>query len=178
MMHDVGGKVSLPLPIWVRSEAIFGGESQEYRYQLIRKWNDTLPAILWVMMNPSTAREDVDDPTVAKCRRYSELWGYGTMLIGNVFAYRATDQKRLMQIPDPIGPDNDAHLCAMARRAQLIVFAYGKPHKSLRSRGPQVARMLSVDGTRQLHALQLCADGTPSHPLYLKGNLQPIPWML
>jgi hypothetical protein len=79
-------------------------------------------------------------------------------------------------MPDPVGPENDKYLIKMADRSSLIVFAYGKPHKILRYRGPEVAKLLSRGGSRPLHVLKLCQDGTPSHPLYLKGNLKPVPW--
>ncbi|MEO8737891.1 MAG: DUF1643 domain-containing protein [Edaphobacter sp.] len=124
--------------------------------------------------DPSTANPTADDPTVAKCRRHAEKWGYGTLLVGNTFAYRATDQKRLMSVADPVGPEN-SHLLAMATRSTMIVFAYGKPPRSLQHRGPAVARMLSGGGRRPLHVLKLCGDGTPSHPLYLRGDLTPSP---
>jgi hypothetical protein len=96
--------------------------------------------------------------------------------VGNSCAYRATDQKRLIAVPDPVGPDNDKYLIEMSERAALIVFAYGLPRKSLQYRGPEVATLLSRGETRALHVLKLCKDGTPSHPLYLKGNLKPSLW--
>jgi len=174
--HDPGGKTLIQLPLWVKGSAVFGGANQEYRYELIRVWDKMLPIVLFVMMNPSTADPTADDPTVAKCRRYAEDWGFGTLLVGNTFAYRATDQKALLSVADPIGPRNDHHLAAMAEMASLIVFAYGQPHKSLRARGLQVARRLSKNGKRLVHVLELSQDGTPKHPLYLKGTLKPQPW--
>jgi hypothetical protein len=106
--HDPGGKVLIPLPIWVRGSAVLGGERDEFRYELSRVWNEDLATLLFVMMNPSTAGPDSDDPSVAKCRRYAEGWGFGSLLVGNTFAYRATDKKRLLEIVAPVGPDNDA----------------------------------------------------------------------
>jgi hypothetical protein len=175
--HDPGGKRMIPVPSWVRSSAVFGGRNNQYRYTLVREWDASLPAVLFVMMNPSTADPLFDDPTVAKCRRYAAGWGFGTLLVGNTFAYRSTDQARLVKVRDPIGPDNDNHLLDMATRASLLVFAYGKPHRSLQSRGPIVARLLSRNAAHPLHLLQRCADGTPSHPLYLRGDLKPSLWM-
>ena len=119
--HNPDGKVLLPLPIWVRGAAVFGGANQEYRYELSRTWDDALSTLLFVMMNPSTASPAFDDPTVAKCRRYAEDWGFGTLLVGNTCAYRATSQKRLTEIADPVGPDNNAHLLSMADSATMIV---------------------------------------------------------
>ncbi len=171
--HDPGGKVRLKLASDVVSRAVFGGERHEYRYVLHRVWDAGKPTVLFVLMNPSTADTEVDDPTIAKCQRYARTWGYGAMFIGNTFAYRVTDQKQLLQIADPVGPENDRHILEMAALADLIVLAYGKPHTKLRERGAAVQAMLrNQDHT--LHAFKLCLDGTPSHPLYLPGDLQPV----
>jgi hypothetical protein len=119
----------------------------------------------------------VNDATVAKCQRYAQGWNFDRLLVGNTFAYRATDQKRLLEVADPVGPDNDRHLVEMARRSDRIVFAYGMPHTSLRYRGPEVVRLLEKDGHgAKIYVLKLCADGTPSHPLYLKGDLPGFQW--
>ena len=173
--HDAGGSVRIPLPGHVRGTAVFGGRAKQYRYRLGREWG-AAERVLFVMMNPSTADPKVDDPTVAKCRRFAVKWGYGGMHVGNTFAYRATDQGRLALVKDPIGPENDAHLLAMAADAALIVFAYGKPkHRALRSRGPAVARLFQQRGLR-IHILRLSIDGTPWHPLYLPETLMPAVW--
>ena len=97
-----------------------------------RVWDESLGSVLFVMMNPSTADPYVDDPTVAKCQRYARAWGYGTLWVGNTFAYRATNQKDLMHVADPVGPENDTWLLKMAAEAGMIVLAYGKPHLQLR----------------------------------------------
>ena len=81
-----------------------------------------------------------------------------------------------MEVSDPIGPENNKHLLAMAERADLILLAYGLPHPSLRYRGLQAARMLAEQHARKLHVLELSKDGVPKHPLYLKGTLKPVPW--
>ena len=171
-MHDPGGKVRLVLADDVKSWAEFGGKNNEYRYALRRVWDDTLDSVFFVMMNPSTADPYVDDPTVAKCQRYARAWGYGTLWVGNTFAYRATNQKHLLQVADPVGPENDAWLLKMAAQAGMIVLAFGRPHKNLCQRGRDVAALLHRAG-HELHALKLCNDGTPSHPLYLRGSLKP-----
>jgi hypothetical protein len=171
-MHDPGGKVRLALSADVKSWADFGGDNNEYRYTLKRVWDASLGSVLFVMMNPSTADPYVDDPTVAKCQRYARAWGYGTLFVGNTFAYRATNQKVLLQVADPVGPENDEWLLKMAQQAGRIVLAYGKPHKQLCQRGRDVASLLRRAG-HELYVLKLCNDGTPSHPLYLKGTLRP-----
>jgi hypothetical protein len=175
--HDPGGRVRIALPPDVSGSAIFGGPLSEYRYRLSRTWSDA-PRVLFVMMNPSTADPLADDPTVAKCGRFARRWGFGGLDVGNTFAYRATDQGRLAEIADPIGPDNDRHLIAMAEAAVLVVFAYGRPKlTALHSRGPAVARMLAA--VAEPHVLKLSKCGTfPWHPLYLPETLAPVPWAI
>ena len=173
--HDPGGKVTIQLPAGIEGNAVFGGPKGEYRYSLSRKWSAG-PAVMFVMMNPSTADPCADDPTVAKCRRFATKWGYGSLYVGNTFAYRATHQSSLLNAADPVGPENDTYLLAMANMVEIVVFAYGKPkYTGLRQRGPAVVQLLSATG-KEPHVLRLSKDGTPYHPLYLPENLQPIAW--
>jgi hypothetical protein len=178
--HDPGGKVRIPLKRGVTGSAVFGGKANEYRYRLNRSWDCSKPVALFVLMNPSTADPAFDDSTVAKCCRFAQAWGiYGGIVVTNTFAYRCTDQKRLLEISDPIGPDNDRHIIEMAKQAAVVVFAYGKPkHKQLRSRGADLARLLIAKANVKPHILSLGKDGTPKHPLYLKETLKPVVWQL
>ena len=171
--HDSGGKVRLKLSADVESRAVFGGPRDEYRYLLHRTWMRSSQAVMFLMMNPSTADIAIDDPTVAKCQRYARRWGFGSLFIANTFAYRATDQKRLLEVADPVGPENNRHILDMANSSQLIVLAYGKPHPRLLHRGLDVQALLR-HSNHHLHALKLCQDGTPGHPLYLKDDLLPV----
>ncbi|EHH66914.1 DUF1643 domain-containing protein [Gluconobacter morbifer] len=173
--HHVGDSRPLKLSEDVTSTAVYGGPDDCYRYTLLRVWDKSRPLIMWLMMNPSVATEFGDDRTVAKCQRYARAWGYGGMYVGNSFAYRCTDQKRLLEVPDPVGPDNDAHLLDMAKHASLVVLAYGVPQaKSLRNRGTEVARMLARHGV-EVTALRISKNGRPVHPLYLPSALTPQP---
>jgi len=172
--HDPGGRVRRNLAADVEGYALFGGPRWEYRYILRRVWNQLLPATMFVMMNPSVADIHADDPTVARCQTFARNWGSGCLYVVNTFAYRATDQRQLLAVPDPVGPENDKHILAMAKRSKIIVVAYGQPHKSLRQRGSDVCSMLKRHGY-QLHALKLNADGTPRHPLYVSGDIEPFP---
>jgi hypothetical protein len=175
--HNPGGKIRLVVPAHIQSTAVFGGPADCYRYQLIRTWDAARPHAMFVMMNPSTADPLVDDPTVAKCGRLARAWNYGGIHIGNTFAYRATDQIRLTEIPDPIGPDNDRHLIEMAKSAGIVIFAYGQPrHPALRPRGLALARLMIERAGITPHILRLSKNGTPWHPLYLPESLKPIPW--
>ncbi|MDE7548394.1 DUF1643 domain-containing protein [Acetobacter fabarum] len=171
--HHVGQSRPLKLSGDVVSAATYGGPDDCYRYTLHRVWDKDRPLVMWLMMNPSVATEQGDDRTVAKCQRYARAWGYGGLYVGNTFAYRCTDQLRLLETPDPIGPGNDAALLDMALRADLVVAAYGSPHhKALLARGPQVVQMLQDHGI-MVCALRLSNAGRPCHPLYLPAELKP-----
>lgn len=163
------------LPPGVRGSWVISPD-EKYRYELARVWDETLPVLMAVGMNPSTANPEYDDMTLYKLRRYAISWGFGTLLMSNSFAYRATDQTRLLDVPDPVGSENDNHLMSMAERADLILLAYGLPKPSLRYRGIQVAHMLAERHARKLHVLELSRAGIPKHPLYLKGTLKPTAW--
>jgi hypothetical protein len=176
--HDPGGKVRLAISRDVKSSAVFGGPDDCYRYRLIRTWDKTKPHAMFIMMNPSTADAMVDDRSVAKCGRFARTWGYGGIYVGNTFAYRATYKKDLRGVEDPIGPENDKHLIAMAKRAEKVIFAYGQPgHRTLRDEGPRLVKMLIDKGVKP-HVLKLSNDGTPCHPLYLRKTLNPVLWKL
>lgn len=146
---------------------------RRWRTLLWRRWSDA-PAANFVMLNPSTADEAQLDPTCARARRYAEVWGYGALIVTNIFAWRATDPARLKATDDPVGQGNDRAILAAAREAKLVVCAWGN-HAALRDRGAAVASMLRQAGAR-LHALRITAAGEPSHPLYLPGALKPLRW--
>src|ERR1700722_2956914 len=169
--HDPGGKVRLALSVGVKGKGVFGGPRDCYRYRLSRTWDKKKPHAMFVMMNPSTADPLVDDPTVAKCGRFARAWGYGGIYVGNTFAYRATDKKHLRLVADPIGPDNDKHLVAMAKASHIVVFAYGQPgHRTLGPRGQLVARLLREKAGITPHHLEALKGGIPTHP-YTSSNL-------
>jgi hypothetical protein len=178
--HDPGGKVRLAISPDVKSSPpVFDGPGDCYRYRLDRTWDKTKPHAMFIMMNPSTADQEVNDRSVAKCCGFARTWGYGGIFVGNTFAYRATDQNRLIEVADPIGPDNDAHIIEMAKAAAVVIFAYGKPkHMQLRSRGLALARLLLEKANVKPHILKFSNDGTPCHPLYLRKTLNPVEWKL
>ncbi|UMM64142.1 DUF1643 domain-containing protein [Aristophania vespae] len=173
--HFVGSSQPLSLKDDVVSTAIYDGAGKCYRYTLKRVWEENKPLIMWLMMNPSVATEFGDDRTVAKCQRYTRSWGYGGMFVGNSFAYRCTDQKRLLEVADPVGPLNDHYLLEMAQQAEFVILAYGTPQaKTLQQRGTNVALMLAKAGV-PLRAMRLSRKGgRPEHPLYLPSALLPI----
>mgnify|MGYP000880158315 CR=1 FL=1 len=79
---------------------------REFRYTLTRRWDDRL-LVNFLMLNPSTADENIEDPTIRRCMGFARDWGYGGLMVTNIFAYRSTDPKALYKVPDPTGPANN-----------------------------------------------------------------------
>lgn len=140
-----------------------------YRYALWRRWDAQRPAVLFIGLNPSTADAAQDDATSRVCMNYARRWGYGSLLLGNLFAWRSRDPAVLAQLDDPVGPDNDRHLRRLQARAGLVVCAWGDPG-ALRGRDQQVLRLLQAP-----HCLTRLRSGRPGHPLYKRATLQPVP---
>jgi len=128
--------------------------------------------VAFLGLNPSTADETQDDPTVRRCLGYAKQWGYGRMVMLNIFAFRATDPRVMKAAPDPVGPENDRYLLEASRRAHLVVAAWGN-HGAFRGRSKRVVEMLRQAGV-ELRCLKLTGQGEPGHPLYLPKNLQPV----
>ncbi|MBF9045877.1 DUF1643 domain-containing protein [Rhodobacterales bacterium LSUCC0031] len=149
-------------------------DCESYRYTLTRVWNPTGGRVLFVMLNPSTATEVQNDPTVERCERRARALGYGAFRVLNIFAYRATDPRDMRRAADPVGPENDAAILASLPWADDVICAWGT-HGAYRERGAQVARMLRGAGAHLLH-LGLSRDGHPKHPLYIGYHVLPQPW--
>jgi hypothetical protein len=98
---------------------------RRYRYALWRRWDPDRPTVLFVGLNPSIADARHDDPTLRRCLRFAQEWGFGALAVGNLFAFRATDPKRLTRVRDPIGPRNDAWLRRLRGEAAVVVAAWG-----------------------------------------------------
>ena len=143
-----------------------------YRYALWREWIGGYGYAMFVGLNPSTADETQDDPTIRRCIAFAKAWGYSGLCMTNLFAFRATDPKDMKASADPTGPENDAHLLALADGAGVIVAAWGANgiHKG---RDANVRNLLPA-----LHCLALTKDGHPGHPLYLRKTLTPVPMAL
>lgn len=149
---------------------------RKYRYTLTRTWAPDLPKVNFLMLNPSTADEVRNDPTVERCERRARMWKYGGLIVTNLFAWRSTSPGELYRVPDPIGPDNDEAIVEAAHEAQLIVCAWGY-HGELIDRGRKVRDRLHMFAT--LHYLALSSKtGQPCHPLYLPYSRTPVPWNL
>src|SRR5262245_54865930 len=126
------------------------------------------------MLNPSTADEVKLDPSCTRARLYAERWGFGALIVTNLFSWRATDPGDMKAAKDPVGVGNDRAILHAARNSALVVCAWGNHGAHLgRSR-----RVLEVLRRKQvgLHALRLNGNGEPAHPLYLPGSLEPKKW--
>lgn len=144
-----------------------------YRYELIRRWGND-PMLEFIMLNPSTADANKDDPTIRRCIGFAKRWGYGALVVRNLYAYRATSPTILAAADDPIGPLNAAYLGNNI--AHCTVVAWGA--------NPAVAGWLQgypYDITKSLRrprfvCLGLTTKGHPRHPLYIPSSFSPIEW--
>lgn len=149
-------------------------ELGEYRYRLWRRWDQSKMHVLFIMLNPSTADENSDDPTIRRCTSFAHYWGYGGIEVCNLFALRTTDPKLLYKHPDPVGPQNDAYLIEAAHSAHRVVCAWGN-HGLYLHRAEEVCQLMR--GINQpLDALKLTKKHMPQHPLYLKSDARPKSW--
>lgn len=146
-----------------------------YRYLLWREWDAIAPRVVFVMLNPSTACATTDDPTIRRCTRFAQSWGYGSVEGVNLFAYRAPYPKVLRLVPDPIGPDNDRSLLEAKQRAQIIIVAWGH-HGTLGNRHQAVFPLLADKGC--LYCLGMTKAGHPRHPLYVRSDTTPVPYLM
>ena len=122
---------------------------------------------MFIGLNPSTADEVEDDPTIRRCVGYAKSWGFGEVVVGNLFAFRATNPNMLLEVRDPIGPRNDGWLKRMAEDADLVIGAWGN-HGKLMGRSSRVLEMIPG-----IYCLKVNKSGHPAHPLYLKAGTQP-----
>ena len=172
--------------------AIFSG-CRKYRYVLRIVWDAALPDMQVIGLNPSTADEIQDDPTVRRCKAFARREGCGGLAMTNLFAFRATDPKVLKKHPQPIGEfsfcafevtrgktthcfasRNDAHLFVTAYRSKVVVAAWGN-HGTHLNRYADVAKLILSAGAT-LRCFRLTSKGQPEHPLYMPADQPLIPY--
>lgn len=155
---------------------------EQYRYLLGRQWDADRPTLWWVMHNPSTADALRDDRTITRVTAFSDLHGFGTAIVVNLFAYRATNPARLRSAVDPVGPRNDDVLAAVASTARTvaatrdvptpIVCAWGANADPARAAAVVTGPLWGLD----LRCLGRTRNGQPRHPLYVRGDTPLEPW--
>ncbi|HUR74430.1 MAG TPA: DUF1643 domain-containing protein [Sporichthya sp.] len=169
--------MTLILPALFQDDANGAVIDGPYRYTLWRTWigrpNPALCA--WVMLNPSTADADVDNPTIRRCVGYAKAWGFGGIVVRNLFALRATDPAELISAADPVGPDNDDWLSSRWDGVERVVVAWGTGRYP-RLCGDRWKRVAALLEPMRPVCLREGGNGQPVHPLYQPSGLAPTPW--
>lgn len=166
---------------------------RKYRYTLWRDWSDKLTNgnfftedphldyypgtresyLMVIGLNPSTADEKQDDPTIRRCISFAKAWGFGALCMTNLFAFRATMPRVMKMQPGPVGEDNNDWLLKVAQEAGLILCAWGN-HGAFLDRATSV-KFLLQGANHKLHCFRLTGEKQPEHPLYLPANTLPTP---
>lgn len=147
-------------------------DCRTYRYLLWRVWDDEGPTLNVIGLNPSTADENADDPTIRRCIDFGKRWGFGGLKMTNLFAYRSTDPRGLLAVDDPVGPDNNVTLKVQAYDAAYVIAAWGA-HPLAMARAKAVRPFLE---RYHVMCLGTTKDGAPRHPLYLPKATTPTPY--
>ncbi|MEO0991555.1 MAG: DUF1643 domain-containing protein [Pseudomonadota bacterium] len=150
-------------------------DCERYRYQLTRTWDADGQRVLFVMLNPSTATEVQNDPTVERCERRARALGFGAFRVCNIFAWRDTDPKALRKAEEPVGTGNDHAILEGCDWSDAAVCAWGT-HGAYQSRGPEVEALMRGTGQPLFH-LGLSKAGHPKHPLYIGYGQALVPWV-
>jgi hypothetical protein len=150
-------------------------ECGRYRYSLLRFWDAARPRLLFVMLNPSIADGNLDDPTVRRCIGFARSGGFGELEIVNLFAYRATSPADLRRAGFPVGPHNDAHIDAALQLADAVCVAWGTAGGDAADARVQIVLPAVRRGGHRPQCLGITREGWPAHPLYLPAScaLQP-----
>jgi len=155
------------------STAVYS-DCENYRYLLTRIWEPEGRKALFIMLNPSTATEVQNDPTVERCERRARALGFGGFRVTNIFAWRDTDPKAMRAAAEPIGAANDATIAQSCDLADQIIAAWGA-HGAHLQRGAAVEAVLRATGRPVFH-LGLTQAGHPKHPLYIAYTQRPERW--
>jgi len=164
-----------------QTAVISGAEFSEcgkYRYSLTIIWDNNKPQVMFVMLNPSTVK---DDPTIRRCIRFAKSWGYGGLNVVNLFAYRTDNLNQLLSADDPVGnlTDQEASFRFMSDLSEIVVCAWGNNRIAfchvfniLRKKGYNPIEWID----KPLYCLKTTKWQMCSHPLYLNKCLKPVPY--
>lgn len=147
--------------------------SGRYRYALCRAWSADYPRIAFILLNPSTADEERNDPTIRRCIGFARDWGFGAVEVVNLFAYRATHARELLKVVDPVGEENNRFLMRAVERCSTVVVGWGA-RGTLLGRNREVISLLT--GSNDVYCLGTTRGGHPRHPLYVKGDTILVPF--
>jgi hypothetical protein len=131
-----------------------------------------LGKVIFILLNPSTADATNDDPTIERCIDFAKTWGYGSLEVVNLFAYRATSPSELLHCDDPVGTENDMYILKAAEGASKIILGWGNDC-SFSTRDEEVLKLLK---RYKMDCLIKNNTGKPRHPLYISKKAKPIPF--
>lgn len=169
-----GATSAQELPAAAKREAVIS-ECGKYRYLLLRTWDHTLPRCLYVMLNPSTADADIDDPTIRSCIRLAKEKGFGGLAVVNLYAWRATDPKNLpAKQSEAMGSSNLRAIETAVSQCTTVICAWGAHPYAARN----VAGALDIIRLYQHtpYCFGVTQSGAPKHPLYIKSGTPLIPF--
>lgn len=146
-------------------------ECRRYRYVLWRIWDESLPMVMFIGLNPSTANESSDDPTIRRVKRFTSDWGFGGVYMMNLFAWVTAYPEELKKCDNPLG-DNDKWLKEIAQKCKKIIFAWGS-FAEAHERSKQIVEMFTEG-----QALMINNNGSPKHPLYVKADTIPVKYSI
>ena len=155
------------MTLLMKTDASFSN-CRKYRYALWRTWDESKPYAMFIGLNPSTADETDDDPTIRRCIGFSKSWGFGGLCMVNLFAFRATEPRNMMSSSEPVGCENDLWIEQLSEGAGVVVAAWGNDG-SFMGRSEKIMTMLP-----DLKCLKINKTGEPAHPLYQPGSALPI----
>lgn len=156
----------------IRRDALFS-ECRRYRYTLERYWCSEKPLVLFILLNPSTADAERDDPTSRRGMGFARMWGFEACVFVNAFAYRSTNPREMKRVIDPIGPENDRIILEWCDRADMIVAAWGN-HGVHRGRDIEMMKLLRG---YPVHAFGATRLDQPRHILYLPRDARTERWL-
>ena len=167
--------MKMPTLKYIQSDAVIS-PCDKYRYVLRRTWDAQEASIGIVGLNPSTADANVDDATVLKCVKLAQHWGYGGIVLVNLFALRSTDKRQIKLRSDPVGPENDYEIRKALSTLNDVLVAWGNEGTYLdRSKAVQ---MLLVKLCKLTYCIKRNKGGEPAHPLYQADDSPQIRFLL
>lgn len=166
-------------PKYVEQYAIFGEErtangEYTFRYSLSRTWDHSLPKMLTILLNPSTADQNNADPTNTRGEMRAREYGYGANIFVNLFACRTPSPAVMKKFIDPVGPENDTVILSEIAKADLVLLGWGT-HGNHMGRDIEVLDMLRANDI-ELMALDVTKHGHPKHILYVPYSKTPKPY--
>ncbi|HEM4287187.1 TPA: DUF1643 domain-containing protein [Streptococcus suis] len=147
----------------MKTDAVLSND-RKYRYVLTREWDENLPKVMFIGLNPSTADEIKDDPTIRRCISFAKEWGYGGFYMVNLFAFRSKNPSDLWREENPIGIENDDYIKQYVKLSDKVVGCWGEMGSYL-NRSKKVLELLD-----DVYCLIINKSGEPKHPLYIKAG--------